>query len=126
MPLSPLHRPVALAPTQAADLSESSMTITRTARRHVISREEAVLLLRRRPPRIVDRGGHFPRGVIEEIFAQPGCAGLRFYFGTKPDGSLSMVFVGIDAHERDMTDGVLVEDFYPCPPFCDATSALIR
>jgi hypothetical protein len=51
---------------------------------------------------------------------------LRFYFGTRPDGALSLVFVGIDEHERDMTDGVLVEDFYPCPPFCDAASVLLR
>jgi hypothetical protein len=60
------------------------------------------------------------------VLAQPGCAGLRFYFGTKPDGSLALVLVGMDENEKDMTDGVIVEDFFPCPPFCDATSLLIQ
>jgi hypothetical protein len=96
------------------------------SRRHLISREEAVLLLARRPTRVPDRGGHLPRNVIDQILAQPGCEGLRFYFGTKPDGSMTMVFVGIDTREHDMTDGAIVEDYFPCPPFCDATSHLIR
>jgi len=102
------------------------MNNVRTQRRHFISCEQAVLLLRRRPTKITERGGHLPRTAIDEILAQPGCNGLRFYFGTKADGSTTLVFVGIDAGERDMTDGVIVEDYYPCPPFCDATSALIR
>jgi len=102
------------------------MPNVRAQRRHFISCEEAVLLLRRRPAKITERGGHFPRAAIDEILAQPGCTGLRFYFGTKPDGSTTLVFVGIDGAERDMADGVIVEDYYPCPPFCDATSPLIR
>jgi hypothetical protein len=102
------------------------MPNVRAQRRHFISCEEAVLLLRRRPTKIPERGGHFPRAAIDEILAQPGCTGLRFYFGAKADGSPTLVFVGIDSGERDMTGGVIVEDYYPCPPFCDATSALIR
>jgi hypothetical protein len=102
------------------------MNPLRSPRKHFISREEAVLLLQRRPERITQRGGHLPRAIIDEVLGQSGCAGLRFYFGTKPDGSIALVFVGIDGDERDMTDGLIVEDFFPCPPFCDATSALIR
>jgi hypothetical protein len=98
----------------------------RPPRRHVISREEATTFLRRRPASITERGGHFPREVIEELLAQKGCAGIRFYFGTRPDGAFSLVLVGIDENERDMSDGVLINDHYPCPPFCDATSSLIR
>ena len=102
------------------------MNHVRAQRRHFISSEEAVLLLRRRPAKITERGGHLPRATIDAILAQPGCNGLRFYFGTKADGSTALVFVGIDGAERDMTDGVIVEDYYPCPPFCDAASTLIR
>ena len=94
--------------------------------RHLITREEAVLLVSRRPTRVMGRGGHVPREVIDRIFEQPGCTGLRFYFGTKPDGSMTLVFVGVDERECDMTDGPIVGDHYPCPPFCDATSALVR
>jgi hypothetical protein len=101
------------------------MTNPRPPRRHVISKDEAKAFLRRRPPGLAERGGHFPREVIDQVLAQPGCMGLRFYFGTKSDGSLALVVVGIDANEADMTDGVIVEDHFPCPPFCDATSSLI-
>jgi hypothetical protein len=102
------------------------MTNPRPPRKHVITHEEAVGFLRRRPQALTERGGHFPREVIDQILAQPGCAGIRFYFGTKTDGSLALVLVGIDANEVDMTDGEIVENHFPCPPFCDATSSLIR
>jgi hypothetical protein len=102
------------------------MTNPRPPRRHVISREEATAYLRRRPTALSERGGHFPRDVVDQILAQTGCAGIRFYFGTKPDGSLALVLVGMDENELDMTDGVIVEDHFPCPPFCDAGSTLIR
>jgi hypothetical protein len=39
---------------------------------------------------------------------------------------MALVLVGGDAEEKDMTAGIMVEDHYPCPPFCDATSTLIR
>ena len=102
------------------------MSTIRFAKRHLVSRDEAVLFLRRRPANLPERGGHFPREVIDRILAQPGCSGLRFYYGTTPDGTLTLVFVGIDADERDMADGVLATDYFPCPPFCDASSALLR
>lgn len=102
------------------------MSTIRFAKRHLVSPDEAVLFLRRRPTNLPERGGHFPREVIDRILAQPGCSGLRFYYGTKPDGTMTLVFVGIDDDERDMTDGVLATDYFPCPPFCDASSALLR
>lgn len=102
------------------------MTNPRPPRKHVISHEEATAFLRRRHPALNERGGHFPREVIDQILAQKGCAGIRFYFGTKTDGSLALVVVGIDETEKDMTEGVIIEDHFPCPPFCDATSSLIR
>jgi hypothetical protein len=102
------------------------MNPLRKARQHFISLDEAVLLLRRRPAKIGQRGGHFPRAVLDQLLGQPGCEGVRFYFGTKADGTPTLVFVGMDENERDMTDGLIAEDFFPCPPFCDATSALIR
>ena len=102
------------------------MTNPRPPRKHVITHEEAVAQLSRRPKELKERGGHFPREAIEQILAQPGCASIRFYFGTKTDGSLAVVMVGMDENEKDMTAGIMIEDHYPCPPFCDATSSLIR
>jgi hypothetical protein len=102
------------------------MPSIRFARSHVVSPDEAVVVLRRRPANLRERGGHFPREVIDRILAQPGCRGLRFYYGTKADGTMTLVFVGIDDDERDMADGVLATDYFPCPPFCDASSTLLR
>ena len=102
------------------------MTGPRPPRKHVINREEAAGFLRRRPSALTQRGGHFPREVIDQLLAQPNCAGIRFYFGSKSDGSLALVLVGIDANEKDMTDGIMVDDHFPCPPFCDDSSTLLR
>ena len=101
------------------------MTNPRPPRKHHITHEEAKAFLRRRPKELKERGGHFPREVIEQLLAQKGCAGIRFYFGTKQDGTMALVLVGVDENEKDMTAGVLIEDHFPCPPFCDATSSLI-
>jgi hypothetical protein len=35
-----------------------------------------------------------------------------------------MVAVGIDANMNDMTQGTLLEYIWPCPPWCNDTSAL--
>lgn len=93
-------------------------------RRHRITAAEARALMARRPRGLEARGGHFPREAFEEILAQPNCAGIRFYYGTNPDGSPAIVMVGIDANSADMTEGVLIDTHFPCPPFCDESSSL--
>jgi hypothetical protein len=93
-------------------------------RRHKITVAEARGLLNRRPPGLTTRGGHFPREVFEAILAQPGCTGIRFYYGTNTDGSPAIVLVGIDAESADMTSGEIIDTHFPCPPFCDEKSAL--
>lgn len=93
-------------------------------RRHKITPAEARKLMEKRAPGLTERGGHFPREVIDAILAQPGCKGIRFYHGTNEDGSSALVLVGIDEKEADMTAGEIVDNHYPCPPFCDVDSAL--
>jgi hypothetical protein len=93
-------------------------------RRHKITVQEARTLMSKRPAGITTQGGHFPREVIDAILAQPGCVGIRFYYGTNPDGSPALVLVGMDANETDMTSGEIIDTHYPCPPFCDGKSAL--
>jgi hypothetical protein len=44
--------------------------------------------------------------------------GLRFYQGRNADGSFAMVLVGVDDTGNDMTDGDILEQHYPCPPYC--------
>ena len=98
--------------------------MTNPPRGHRITLEQAQAMLRRRPPGLAPRGGHFPREVIDGILAQPGCKALRFYFGTNPDGSLAVVLVGVDEKDRDMATGDIIDNHYPCPPFCDEGSSL--
>jgi hypothetical protein len=93
-------------------------------RRHKITAAEARALLARRPQGLATRGGHFPREAFEAILKQPNCAGIRFYYGTNPDGSPAIVMVGIDANSADMTDGEIIDTHFPCPPFCDENSSL--
>ena len=58
------------------------------------------------------------------LLAQPGCMGLRIYQGRNADGSASTVLVGVDANDKDITGGTLLEFGFPCPPLCDDGSAL--
>src|ERR1700679_582651 len=57
------------------------------------------------------------RNIIEKILAQPGCAGMNFYYGLNEEGQKTLVYVGIDAEGKDlvkraivMENGALSED----------------
>jgi hypothetical protein len=65
------------------------------------------------------RAGMFPRNAFEAILNQAGCHGIRIYYGRADDGQLSLVMVGVDAEGNDIHEGELMEDGFPCPPFCD-------
>jgi hypothetical protein len=66
----------------------------------------------------------FPREVYDRLLAQPGCAGIRMYYGLDDQGKSAMVLVGVDKDGNDMVNGELDDVHYPCPPFCDGTNAL--
>lgn len=61
---------------------------------------------------------------VRELLAQPGCVALRIYYGKQDDGEEVMVLVGLDAKDKELTGGVLLEVGFPCPPFCDDGSSL--
>lgn len=93
-------------------------------RNHKITVAQARALMARRPQGLATRGGHFPREAIEAILAQPGCQGIRFYYGTNPDGSSAIVLVGIDENSTDMATGEIIDNHFPCPPFCGGGDGL--
>lgn len=62
--------------------------------------------------------------IIREILAQPEAASLRVYPAATNDGVATLVFLAADATGRDMTEGVIAEHAFPCPPFCDPPSQL--
>ncbi|HEV8599355.1 MAG TPA: hypothetical protein VGQ69_08360 [Gemmatimonadales bacterium] len=61
---------------------------------------------------------------VRELLAQPGCVALRIYYGKQEDGEESLVLVGLDADDQEITGGVLLDFGYPCPPFCTDDSPL--
>ncbi|HEY8971793.1 MAG TPA: hypothetical protein VIM64_21980 [Puia sp.] len=49
------------------------------------------------------------RNIIDQILAQPGCAGLRFYNAINEFGQTTLVYVGVDAQGNDMMKTVTVD-----------------
>jgi hypothetical protein len=64
------------------------------------------------------------REIFDQILAQSGCEGLRMYFAIEPDGTKTLVVVGIDSAENDMTTGLIAENFGPCPKRCSPKNVL--
>ncbi len=90
---------------------------------HRIPLDEAIAQARRFRAGM-HKGGLFLRKEIDELLAQEGCAGLRFYYGRKDDGTDSVILVGSNEKGDDMTNGVILEDHFLCPPWCSETSPL--
>ena len=75
-------------------------------------------------PANATRGGAFPSECFEAILKQPGCKGIRIYYGKAATGEMSLVMVGVDDDGNDMTSGEMIENHFPCPPFCDKNGEL--
>lgn len=69
-------------------------------------------------------GHYFGKNAIAKALAQPGCVGIRMYYGKHKDGSPAMVIVGVDNKGNDITSGLICQRSIPCPPECPATSEL--
>ena len=68
--------------------------------------------------------GAFNAKPLQELLAQPGCMGTRFYMGRNERGERSVVLVGVDAKGNNMSSGVVLNSHLPCPPFCPDEDAL--
>lgn len=95
-----------------------------------------------------EHGGFFWADGIQELLAQPGCVGVRYYHGLDADSHYQIVLVGVDANGNDITKGtgargsrrsakvaaavvaagageaVLLDKHWQCPPYCDTGSPL--
>lgn len=92
-------------------------------RSHRISLDEAAAQARRHRGG-PHKGGLFLRAELDQLLAQPGCAGLRYYYGRKSEGQDSLILVGVDKEGNDMEKGVLLEESFLCPPICGTTNVL--
>lgn len=70
------------------------------------------------------KGGMFLRKDLDELLAQPGCAGVRYYYGLDANGQDTLIVVGVDQNGDDMVNGVLIDGHFPCPPFCGGGNSL--
>lgn len=63
---------------------------------------------------------------VNKILEQENCIGIRIYNGYDVvESRLNQVLVGVDSDERDMTEGIIMDQLKPCPNFCDTRSALM-
>lgn len=69
-------------------------------------------------------GHFFGRDAILALLEQPGCVGIRIYYGMKPEtGSRELILVGADGDENDMLD-LVMDMSAPCPSNCSTSNAL--
>jgi hypothetical protein len=53
---------------------------------------------------------HIGRNIIDQILAQPGCCGMRFYNGINEMGRKTLVYVAIDKDGKDLSKMVIAEN----------------
>lgn len=70
------------------------------------------------------KGGFFGRAAIEQVLAQEGVVGIRYYYAKENNGRPVMIMVGVDEFGKDLVDGFLAERSVPCPPFCGGLNPL--
>jgi len=70
------------------------------------------------------KGAYFGRNIFDKILGQAGCVGIRYYYAKKDDGTATLVLVGVDSNGNDLTQGILGEDSFPCPPYCPSPNPL--
>jgi hypothetical protein len=52
---------------------------------------------------------HIGKNIIEQILAQPGCVGMRFYNALNEAGQKTLVYVGMDASGKDIIRKAVVQ-----------------
>jgi hypothetical protein len=96
-------------------------------RDHRISLSDAAAQTRRYREQVgkdSPKSAFFFRKLLDELLAQPNCAGLRICYARTDKGEDSLVLVGVDKDGNDMVQGTLLEDGFFCPPFCGGGNAL--
>jgi len=62
---------------------------------------------------------------VEKILNQVDCIGIRIYNGYDTATSkMNQVLLGVNSKEEDMSDGIIIERLYTCPPYCSTASIM--
>ncbi len=65
------------------------------------------------------KGGMFTRDVLDKMLSQKGAIGIRYYYAKMDDGTPTIVLIAVDSTGKNITNGVIAEKTYPCPPYCN-------
>lgn len=113
----------------SALLSSTAMAQLPKKINHVVSLDSAKKYIKNLEKDAVQmkvKGGMFFREDIDKLLSQKGVMGIRYYYAKTDEGTPTIVLVGVDSSERDMTKSMLLEKSNPCPPFCDSQSILSK
>lgn len=94
---------------------------------HAISLEQAIImtgLYRSSIPEGMPVSETFQLESVNTLLSQSGCTAMRIYYGKKEDGTIHAILVGVNDKGEDITEGVILEDGFRCPPICPADSPL--
>jgi hypothetical protein len=69
------------------------------------------------------KGVYFSQSTLNDILAQSGCVGIRFFFALTDGGDTRLTFCGVDSSENDII-GIVGNTGILCPPTCGAADAL--
>jgi len=61
---------------------------------------------------------YFGKDIVDKILAQPGCVGVRMYYGKHANGKAGVLLIGVDQYGKDIVTGVLAQPVIICPPYC--------
>ena len=62
---------------------------------------------------------YFGKDIVDKILAQPGCVGVRMYYGKHANGKSGVLIIGVDKYGKDMVSGILAMPTMCCPPYCN-------
>lgn len=99
------------------------------------AQKESLLVPAHQNQNVLPLSETFNRAAIDQLLAQPGCTGLRIYYGLDDALLLHAVLVGVDAENNDLLtpvaltagegDGpVIIDNSIRCPPICPSGSPL--
>ncbi len=70
---------------------------------------------------------YYGRNTLDQILSQPGCTGIRVFYGINDSQEKELLVVGVDNKGNNMLpaspvvvpgDNSVMDNSYPCPPFC--------
>jgi hypothetical protein len=68
----------------------------------------------------------FGRNILEQLLAQEGAMGIRFYYGIDDKGERQLLAVGADADQNDQLENgrIVADESSPCPPYSSVSNVL--